>query len=96
MKSRKYILTGLLRLLMLRPCREPFCNERVRCWRWHVEVFTCPTCKREVDEFDPQYRAVLDAVMKPPPSDTLRPPHAFTYTAKTPPNTYVTWDTAER
>ncbi len=66
MKRGKYVATGLLRLLTLRPCREPFCNERVRCWRWHVEVFRCPTCKREVDEFDPQFGAVIDATIGRP------------------------------
>ncbi len=71
-------MTGLLRLITLRPCREPFCKERIRCWRWHVEVFTCPTCKREVNEFDPQFGAVLDAVMVRGPVLISKPPKTWT------------------
>jgi hypothetical protein len=78
----KYIATGLLRLLTLRPCREPFCNERVRCWRWHVEVFTCPTCKREVDEFDPQFGAVVDAVTAHRPTIITTSPATWTTNAR--------------
>ncbi len=78
MRRYAYLFTGILRLLTLRPCREPFCNERVRCWRWHVEVFTCPTCKREVDEFDPQFGAVVDQVIARGPVLISEPPKTWT------------------
>ncbi len=83
MKRGKYVATGILRLLTLRPCREPFCKERVRCWRWHVEVFTCPTCKREVDEYDPQFGAVLDALAPTPWATTFVPKPPGTWTGAT-------------
>ncbi len=72
------LAASLLRLLTLRPCREPFCHERVRCWRWHVEVFTCPTCKREVDECDPQFGAVVGAVVARGPVFITEPPKTWT------------------
>jgi hypothetical protein len=79
----KDILSGLLRLLTLRPCREPFCNARVRCWRWHVEVFTCPTCRRDVDEFDPHFGAVLNEITTRGPVVISEPPKTWSSSSTT-------------
>ncbi len=38
------------RRAFLRPCE--LCGDRWRCWRWHIEVMTCPGCGRDVDEND--------------------------------------------
>ncbi len=37
------------------------CGKRRGCWRWHVEFFACPTCKRDVSEFDPAFGDVIAA-----------------------------------
>lgn len=47
----------LWRLLTLRPCE--LCGDRRRCWRWHVELFDCPTCGTTVDEFDPRAKRIF-------------------------------------
>lgn len=72
-----YVLTGVLRLLTLRLCRESFCNERFRCWRWHVETFDCPTCKRTVSEYDPHFGAVIEARIKGKPVLIGGPPKTW-------------------
>lgn len=48
----KYVPTGIVRWVFNRPCREPFCNQRRTCWRWHIEGFTCRVCGREATEND--------------------------------------------
>jgi len=65
-------------------CSEPFCNARRRCWLWHLETLTCPTCKREVTEMQNGFGRVLNAV-SPMPSPTVHisvpSTHANTTTA---------------
>ena len=49
---------GYIVQALLRGCGV--CGSRRRCWlRWHVEVFACPVCDRQVDEFDPAFEAVV-------------------------------------
>lgn len=48
---------ALARLVTLRPCK--LCGGRIRCWRWHVEYLTCPTCLHEVSEMDPEIGRVF-------------------------------------
>ena len=50
-----------LRLLTLRPCE--LCGRRVRCWRWHVEILTCPVCHTPVSEFHERAGAVTSAMI---------------------------------
>ena len=54
-------LHRIWRFLTFRPCE--ICHHRTRCWRWHVEMFTCPTCGTEVSEFDGKRRdRVVNAI----------------------------------
>jgi hypothetical protein len=50
---------GRLLRVLLSGCEV--CGKRRTCWRWHVESFACPTCKREVSEFDSAFPDVIAA-----------------------------------
>lgn len=58
-------LNALDRLVLRLPCN--ICGDRRRCWRWHVEVFDCPTCGAEIDEFHPRFPSVIVRLQPQPP-----------------------------
>lgn len=54
----------IMNLLTARPCA--MCGSRFRCWRWHIEFETCPTCGTTVDEFDPRAGRIASAHFNTP------------------------------